>query len=203
MRLLITGGCGFIGAGVVSAALERGHNVLNIDRRRKSQPCAQLAHIAGREGYARLEADITDRTLMRAIFAEFAPERVIHLAAAGAEEPDALFDAEIAGAYSVLEASRRQLTRQGEEARDAFRFIHALRAAPEGESPRLREAASAAAAGLIDLFAQAQGLPTIVCSADEAFGPWQGENGVLSGLIANLLAGRSCRLEARGEHARD
>lgn len=203
MRLLITGGCGFIGAGVVRGALERGHNVLNIDRRRKSQPCAQLATIAGREGYVRLEADIADRTLMRAIFSEFAPERVIHLAAAAAEEADALFDAEIAGAHSVLEASRRHLARLSEERQNAFRIVHAVRAAPEGETPRLREAASATAASLFDQFARAQNLPTIACAADEVFGPWQSESGVLCGLLASLLSGRISRLDCGGEHARD
>src|SRR5262245_24588604 len=134
MRVLITGGCGFIGAAVVRAAVERGHRVLNIDRRRKSNPVPALSSIAGREGYARLEADIADRALMRALFGEFQPERVIHLAAATSDDPDALFDVDIAGAFSVMEASRRYSNRLEGAARNDFRLVHAVRAGAETKS---------------------------------------------------------------------
>lgn len=206
MRVLITGGCGFIGAAVVRAAVERGHRVLNIDRRRKSTPVPALAAINGRAGYARIEADVADRALMRALFGEFRPERVIHLAAAANDDPDALFDVDIAGAFSVMEACRRHLERLDEAGRSAFRLVHAVRASAETESdhpPSAREAASASVSAMLGGFARAQGLALITCSADEVFGPWQADTAFLSSLMAAFSIGRPFTLEAAGERMRD
>jgi dTDP-glucose 4,6-dehydratase len=206
MRVLITGGCGFIGAAVVRAAVERGHRVLNIDRRRKTSPVAALASVNGREGYARIEADIADRALMRALFGEFRPERVIHLAAATSDDPDALFDVDIAGAFSVMEASRRHIARLDDTDRAAFRLVHAVRASGETESerpPAPREAASASATAMLDGFARSHGLPLVACSAHEVFGPWQADANFLPSLIAAISTGRPFRLEAAGERTRD
>ena len=58
MRVLVTGGCGFLGAAVVRQAIERGDHVLNLDRRRKATPCPQLGNTNGAKGYARIEADV-------------------------------------------------------------------------------------------------------------------------------------------------
>lgn len=206
MRVLITGGCGFIGAAVVRAAAAHGHCVLNIDRRRKTLPAPALAAVAGHKGYARIEADVADRALMRALFGEFRPERVIHLAAARDGDSEALFDTDIAGAFSVLEASRRHLDRLDDAGRAAFRLVHAVRASAETESdrpPAPCEAASASAAALLDGFARAQGVPLVACSAHEVFGPWQADAALLPGLVAALAAGRPFALDAGGETVRD
>src|SRR5262249_30712091 len=124
------------------------------------------------------------------------PERVIHLASAVGEEPDALFDVDIAGAFSILEACRHHLDRLGG---DSFRLVHALRA---GSGTR-REAASKAARALIEAFARTHGLPAIACAADEAFGPWQAADTLIPGLIGSLLSGGTWELASGGAPARD
>ena len=87
MRVLVTGGCGFVGSAVVRLAVERGDHVLNLDRRKKSVAIPSLGAAVQREGYARLEADITDRAMIKAILREFSPDAVIHLAACGDDDP--------------------------------------------------------------------------------------------------------------------
>ena len=106
MCVLVTGGCGFVGSAVVRLAVERGDHVMNLDRRGRTAPTPALTPIAAREGYARLEADASDRAMMRAVIRQFAPDAVIHLAAT----PDApgveLMYGAVGGRYAVLESRR-------------------------------------------------------------------------------------------------
>jgi dTDP-glucose 4,6-dehydratase len=204
MRVLVTGGCGFIGSAVVRHAVERGDHVLNIDRRRKITPAPALASAAGKPGYARLEADISDRALMRAVFREFGPEAVIHLSASIDAEPGRLIDTEIGGAFAVMEAARAHFEQLEGDARDRFRIVQALRAAPDTPSaPTPLEAARSAAASLADHWSRAHGLPLVNCTAGEVFGPWQADGAFLPNLVSSLLGGRSIVLQSAGETLRD
>src|SRR5688572_5991514 len=128
MRVLVTGGCGFVGSAVVRLAVERGDQVLNLDRRRKSTPVPALAGVAGKPGYARLEADIADRSMLHALVHEYKPDAIIHLAANPEGDTTSLFDSEIAGAFSVLEAARAYHAQLKGTGRDNFRLVHALSA---------------------------------------------------------------------------
>lgn len=204
MRVLVTGGCGFVGSAVVRQAVERGDSVLNIDRRRKSNPVPALAPIATREGYARLEADVTDRGLMRALIREFAPEAVIHLAAPESDDPAALVDGEIGGAFSVLEAARGWFESAPAPARECFRVVHLEQAEsdlPERLLPA--QAVKGAASGLIERWSRATGLPTVTCVAGAAFGPWQPRTSFLSRLLASLMHDQPFALPDAGETVRD
>lgn len=204
MRVLVTGGCGFIGSAVVRLAVERGDQVLNLDRRRKITPAPALAAVVGKPGYARLEADISDRALMRAVFHEFKPDAVIHLSASPNEEPGRLIDAEIGGAFAIMEAARSYLDQLDAEARKRFRIVQPLRASPDAPSaPTPLEAARSAAASLADHWSRAHGLPLVSCTAGEVFGPWQADSAFLPSLISSLLAGRSIVLQSGGETIRD
>lgn len=216
MRFLVTGGCGFIGSAVVRTLVERGERVLNIDRRRRAPAQPALAAVQGREGYARLEADISDRTLMRAIFREFQPDRVIHLAGSREEVGEALFDAEIGGAFAMLEASRALLGRMEPAARERFRIVHASDAhygepwgdrepaddAP-GDMKSARDAVRAAAATFVEGWARGHSLPLVSCVADHVFGPWQPDTQLLPALITSVLAEREFTLDAAGQSMRD
>lgn len=205
MRFLITGGCGFIGSAVVRLLVERGARVLNVDRRRRTPHEPQLAAAQGREGYARLEADAADRTMMRAIFREFKPEHVIHLAGSSGETGEALFDAEVGAAFSILEASRGYLDRLEAPARDAFRIVHALHAEPEETfaEPTLHDTLRASNAQLMTSWAKAHDLPLVSCVSDHVFGPWQTDSAFPAALGASMLDEKPFALPAAGETSRD
>lgn len=203
MRFLITGGCGFIGSAAVRLAVEGGDQVLALDRRKRATLAPALAAVQGRPGFARLEADVCDRAMMRAIVGEFRPDAVIHLAAPADDQPESLFDVSVAGAFSVLEACRRHVDRLDADARASFRFVHALHAIPEGATPRPREAAAFAAAGLIAEWSRALDLACIAGAGPDLYGPWQRETAFVPSLVAAALDGRPMLLPDAGETAHD
>ncbi len=206
MRVLVTGGCGFIGSAVVRLAIERGDQVLNLDRRRKSTPTPALASVSGQSGYARLEADIADRSLVRAILREYKPDAIIHLAASEETEPNRLFDSEVGGAFSVLEAARLYHGDLKGEARARFRLVHAIGCeadADHASTPTPVQAARTAAAALADAWSRAHSLPLVGCVAGNVFGPWQADTAFLSELICSLVNGRLFTIGNGGGDIRD
>lgn len=203
MRVLVTGGCGFVGSAVVRLAVERGDHVLNVDRRGRAVAVPALAPIAAREGHARLEADASDRAMMRAVIRQFEPDAVIHLAATPDAPGDALMDGELGAAYAVLEAARTYRDGLKGEQRERFRVVHCEQAL--GDGPRLSraQAARSAAAALMDRWANASDLPLVTCVAGEAFGPWQPQSSLMAQLITHLMHGRLFALADGGEIVRD
>ncbi len=204
MRVLIAGGCGFVGSAVVRQAVERGDQVLNIDRRRRSTPIPALTPIAAREGYARLEADISDRALIRAVVREFAPDAIIHLVATPDAQADTLVEGDIGAAHAIIEATRHYVDGLGGDARDRFRIVHLEQAEPDMPGPLTpSQAARGAAATLMDRWSRAWGLPLVTCAAGEAFGPWQSPTSFMATLLTSLLNDRPFVIDNAGENVRD
>ena len=217
MKLLVTGGAGFIGSAVVRRAIADGHEVVNLDALTYAANLANLDSVAGCNRYAFVEADIRDRAALDRVLAEHAPDAVMHLAAEShvdrsIDGPAAFVDTNINGTYTLLEAARAYWG----GTRD-FRFHHISTdevfgtLGPEGRfteetpyAPNSPYSASKAASDhLVRAWGETYGLPVVMSNCSNNYGPFHFPEKLIPVVILNALAGREIPVYGQGENVRD
>jgi len=223
MRVLVTGGAGFIGSALCRTLAETdGWEVVNIDKLTYAADLRSLAGLEGRPGYRFVKGDICDRALLDRVFEEVRPHAVLHLAAES--HVDRSIDgaapfiaANIVGSYTLLEAALAFWDRAGPPEREAFRFIHVSTdevfgsLGPEGMfsetspyDPRSPYSASKAAADhLARAWGHTYGLPVIVTNATNNYGPYQFPEKLIPLMILSALEGAELPVYGDGGHVRD
>ena len=129
MRVLVTGGAGFIGSAACRRLIADGASVINADKLTYAANPKSLAAIAQHRRYAFERADICDRATMGRIFSEFQPDAVLHLAAEShvdrsITDAAAFIQTNLVGTYQLLEVARQYWTALPSDRRTRFRFIH-------------------------------------------------------------------------------
>lgn len=220
MKLLVTGGCGFIGSAVVRLAVARGHAVVNLDAMTYAANAANVAPVAQSNLYSFEHADIRDRAALDGIFATHAPDAVMHLAAEShvdrsIDGPAAFIETNVTGTFHLLEAARAHWTRQGKP--DSFRFHHISTdevygsLGPTGQftedtpyAPRSPYSASKAASDhLVRAWAETYGLPVVLTNCSNNYGPYHFPEKLIPVTILNALHGRPIPVYGTGENIRD
>jgi dTDP-glucose 4,6-dehydratase len=222
MKLLVTGGAGFIGSAVVRAAIGRGLGVVNVDALAYSANLENLASVEDCPRYAFEHADIRDPVAMAAVFARHQPDAVLHLAAEShvdrsIDRPMAFVETNVVGTAVLLEAARRYFEGLGGERRERFRFQHistdevfgALGAdgrfdeasAYDPSSPY--SASKAASDHLVRAWGRTFGLPVLVTSACNNYGPCQFPEKLIPVVILSAIEGRPIPLYGDGANVRD
>jgi dTDP-glucose 4,6-dehydratase len=217
MRLLVTGGAGFIGSAVVRRAIADGHEVVNLDALTYAANLANLDGVAGSNRYAFEEADIRDRAALDRVFAKHQPQAVMHLAAEShvdrsIDGPAAFIDTNITGTYTLLEAARAYWG----GSRD-FRFHHVSTdevfgtLGPTGHftettpyAPNSPYSASKAASDhLVRAWHETYGLPVVLSNCSNNYGPFHFPEKLIPVVILNALAGKAIPVYGKGENVRD
>ena len=220
MKLLVTGGAGFIGSAVVRHAVGLGHRVVNLDALTYAACLANLDPVAGSPLYAFEHADIRDAAALERIFAAHRPDAVMHLAAEShvdrsIDGPAAFIDTNITGTYTLLEAARRHWEGAGRPA--GFRFHHVSTdevygsLGPEGlfteatpYAPNSPYSASKAASDhLVRAWGETYGLPVVTSNCSNNYGPYHFPEKLIPVVILNALAGRPIPVYGTGENVRD
>jgi len=220
MKLLVTGGAGFIGSAVVRAAVARGHQVVNLDALTYAACLDSLATVAGSNRYSFVQADIRDRGALDQAFAAHAPDAVMHLAAEShvdrsIDGPGAFIQTNITGTFHLLEAARAFWLAQGKP--EGFRFHHISTdevfgsLGPEGRfdettpyDPRSPYSASKAASDhLVRAWAETYGLPVLLTNCSNNYGPYHFPEKLIPVVILNALHGRDIPVYGAGENVRD
>lgn len=220
MKLLVTGGAGFIGSAVVRLAVTRGHEVVNLDAMTYAANEANVASVSQSNLYSFEKADIRDRAALDRIFALHNPNAVMHLAAEShvdrsIDGPADFIETNITGTFNMLEAARAHWTRQGKP--DSFRFHHISTdevfgsLGPEGQftehtpyDPRSPYSASKAASDhLVRAWAETYGLPVVLTNCSNNYGPFHFPEKLIPVTILNALHGKPIPVYGTGENIRD
>jgi len=223
MRVIVTGGAGFIGSAVVRhLVLDKGYDVLNIDALTYAGYLPSLTAVEGKPSYSFLQANICDREAMERAVGEFQPDRIMHLAAeshvdrsiTGAAD---FIQTNIVGTFTLLEAALRFWSGLDNNAREAFRFLHVSTdevygsLGPDGlfteqtpydpSSPY--SASKASSDHLATAWQRTYGLPVVVSNCSNNYGPFHFPEKLIPLTILNALAGERLPVYGKGENVRD
>lgn len=223
MRVLVTGGAGFIGSALVRHLVcEKGYDVLNVDKLTYAGNLASLKLLGYAPNYSFLKADICDIAAMREAFGAFRPDRVMHLAAESHVDrsitgADAFIQTNVVGSFTMLEVARAYWSSLEAERRDAFRFLHVSTDEVYGSlgdaglfeettpyDPSSPYSASKAASDhLAKAWARTYDFPVVVSNCSNNYGPYHFPEKLIPLTILNALADRRLPVYGKGENVRD
>lgn len=223
MRVLVTGGAGFIGSAVVRhLVLEKQHHVLNIDKLTYAGTLTSLEHVSDNPLYEFIKADICNIQDMHAAFTSFQPQWIMHLAAESHVDRSVtgagdFINTNIMGTFTLLEATRQYWSGLSEEAKAEFRFLHVSTdevygslgedglftetTAYDPSSPY--SASKAASDHLARAWQRTYGLPIIVSNCSNNYGPYQFPEKLIPLMILNAIEGKELPVYGNGANIRD
>ena len=224
MKLLVTGGAGFIGSAVVRHIIQNTpHQVLNVDKLTYAGNLESLALVENNERYQFSQTDICDRIALDQLFESFQPDAVMHLAAESHVDrsitgPAAFVETNIIGTYQLLEAARHYWNGLSEDKKQAFRFHHIstdevygdlegtddlfLETTPYAPSSPY-SASKASSDHLVRAWYRTYGLPVLVTNCSNNYGPNHFPEKLIPLFIHNIITNKPLPVYGDGKYTRD
>jgi dTDP-glucose 4,6-dehydratase len=224
MKIVITGGAGFIGSAVVRHIIKNTNcAVVNVDKLTYAGNLNSVAEIAENERYIFEKFDICDPDAMRVLFEKHQPDAVMHLAAEShvdrsIDGPASFIETNIIGTYTLLEAARNYWKALPELRKQSFRFHHISTDEVYGDLENTNElftedtpyapsspysATKASSDHLVRAWHRTYGLPVIVTNCSNNYGPYHFPEKLIPVIILNALAGKPLPVYGRGIQIRD
>jgi len=223
MRVLVTGGAGFIGSAVVRHLItDKGYEVLNVDKLTYAGTLSSLRSVANSSLHHFLRADIRDQRAIANAFAEFKPDRVMHLAAeshvdrsiAAAQD---FIETNVLGTFNMLECARNYWQTLGAKEGERFRFLHVSTDEVYGSlkadelfsektpyDPSSPYSASKAASDhLAKAWTRTYGMPVLVSNCSNNYGPYHFPEKLIPLTILNAIEGKPLSIYGDGQNVRD
>lgn len=224
MRILVTGGAGFIGSAVIRHIIQNtNHTVLNVDKLTYAGNLESLALVENNERYQFSHTDICNREALDHLFCEFSPDAVMHLAAESHVDrsisgPLDFIETNIIGTYQLLEATCKYWLSLSDDAKQKFRFHHISTDEVYGDlegttdlftettsySPSSPYSASKASSDhLVRAWHRTYGLPVIVTNCSNNYGPYHFPEKLIPLMILNALQAKALPVYGNGQQIRD
>jgi dTDP-glucose 4,6-dehydratase len=224
MKVLVTGGCGFIGSAVIRHAMRRsGHEIVNVDKLTYAATPEALEEASLDARYCFELADICDAARLRAIFDMHQPQAIIHLAAEShvdrsIDGPAEFLRTNVLGTFTLLQAARAYCEQLSDPARAAFRFLHVstdeVFGALAHDDPPFTEgspfrprspysASKAAADHFVAAWGHTYGLPVMISNCSNNYGPWQFPEKLIPLMIIRARRGETLPVYGDGQNVRD
>jgi dTDP-glucose 4,6-dehydratase len=223
MRIIVTGGAGFIGSAVCRHLIaETDAQVVNVDKLTYAGNLDSLQTVSGNPRYAFIRADICDEAAIEHLFNEVRPDAVLHLAAESHVDRSiagsrSFIDTNIVGTHTMLESARRHWSSLDGTAKERFRFLHVstdevygslgadgLFSESTAYNPSSPYAASKAASDhLAVAWHRTYGLPVVVSNCSNNYGPYQFPEKLIPLMILNAYEGKPLPVYGNGANVRD
>ncbi|QDV68856.1 dTDP-glucose 4,6-dehydratase 2 [Rosistilla carotiformis] len=224
MKILVTGGAGFIGSNLVRHLLaETDHEVINLDKLTYAGNLASLADVQQDARYRFVQVDLCDAQAVKTVFVEHDPDSVMHLAAEShvdrsIDSPGDFIQTNVVGTYHLLHASLNHYQQMESPRRDDFRFLHVSTDEVFGslsmDDPGFCEttpydphspysASKASSDHMARAWHDTYGLPVLVTNCSNNYGPYQFPEKLIPVVILKCLQGELIPVYGRGENIRD
>lgn len=222
MRILVTGGAGFIGSDLIRKLIaDTSHHVLNLDKLTYAADLDALKEVEGHERYSFLQADICDRAAVTQALSQFKPDAIMHLAAEShvdrsIHDASDFIETNINGTYQLLDAAQSYWKDCGRS--EDFRFIHVSTDEVYGSltptDPAFTEttpyapnspysASKASSDHMARAYFETYGLPTIITHCSNNYGPWQNAEKLIPLMTLHALGGKDLPVYGAGDNIRD
>jgi dTDP-glucose 4,6-dehydratase len=221
-RILITGGCGFIGSALVRRLVSRGYTVLNIDAMTYAATSSSLKSCEGKANYAFKQGNICDAAFIKQVFQDFQPDVICHLAAEShvdrsIDGPAAFIETNIIGTFTLLQEALSYYKTLNGAKKDGFRFQHistdevfgslgetGLFSETTPYDPRSPYSASKASSDhLVSAWHHTYGLPTLMSNCSNNYGSYHFPEKLIPLMIIKALKGEPLPVYGNGANVRD
>ena len=224
MKILVTGGAGFIGSAVIRHIIENTQDsVVNLDKLTYAGNLESLKNVSSNDRYAFEHVDICDSLELDRVFEIHKPDSVMHLAAESHVDrsitgPAAFIETNIIGTYALLEAARKYWNDLEQDKKAGFRFHHVSTDEVYGDlegpedlfteetpyAPSSPYSASKASSDhLVRAWLRTYGFPTLVTNCSNNYGPYHFPEKLIPLVILNALEGRDLPIYGKGDQIRD
>lgn len=223
MKIIVTGGAGFIGSALIRHLIEdTDHDVVNLDKLTYAGNLASLSEVEKSPRYSFVKLDICDHSGVSALFAEFQPDAIMHLAAEShvdrsIDGPAAFIETNIVGTANLLECAREYWSELPEERKNNFRFQHISTDEVYGSlgseglftettpyDPRSPYSASKASSDhLVMAWFHTYKLPVLITNCSNNYGPYHFPEKLIPLVILNALHGLNLPVYGKGDNVRD
>lgn len=223
MKLLITGGAGFIGSNFILNRIEKGDQVVNLDKLTYSGNLNNLVSVQNRENYSFVRGDIGAKSLVRKIFSECRPDAVVNFAAEthvdrSVIDPESFVRTNVLGTSNLLLETLEYWKSLSQEEKAKFRFHHISTDEVYGslgfEDPAFTEntayapnspysASKASSDHFVRAFHETYGLPTLISNCSNNYGPRQFPEKLIPLMVLNAIEGKPLPIYGNGKNIRD